>query len=86
MASEVEPPGEELGNATLNVSNVTGRDAATAEGIVLTYTSLFVMALAPIIFGSLRSVYYHHDLKVARSYPHDCLLIWIYVRVEQRRL
>lgn len=64
MASEAEV---EVENLTLpsNVSNVTGREAATVEGIVLTYSSLFLMALIPILFGSLRSVHYHHDLKVA---------------------
>lgn len=46
-----------------NVSNVTGREAATPEGIAITYGSLFVMALLPLFFGSLRSVGYHTGLK-----------------------
>ena len=47
-----------------NVSNATGREAATTEGIIITYSSLFLMALAPLLFGSLRSVAYHIGLKV----------------------
>ncbi|CAI8056722.1 Minor histocompatibility antigen H13 [Geodia barretti] len=46
-----------------NTSNVTGRDAATPEGIAITYGSLFLMALLPLFFGSLRSVGYHTGLK-----------------------
>ena len=47
-----------------NASNVTGRDAATAEGIAITYGSLFLMALLPLLLGSLRSIGYHAKLKV----------------------
>ena len=47
-----------------NISNVTGREAATAEGIAITYGSLFVMALLPLYTGSIRSVAYHLGLKV----------------------
>ena len=50
-----------------NGSNLTGRDAATPEGIAITYGSLFVMALIPLFFGSLRSVRYHTSLKVGFS-------------------
>lgn len=53
-----------------NVTNATGREAATPEGIAITYTSLFVMALLPLFFGSLRSVGYHVGLKVSR-YKED---------------
>lgn len=57
-----------------NVSNATGREAATTEGIIITYSSLFLMALLPLLFGSLRSVTYHSGLKVGgareRSYMH----------------
>ena len=49
-----------------NASNATGRDAATAEGVAITYSSLFLMALLPLFFGSLRSVGYHAGLKVQR--------------------
>ncbi len=71
MASELEVENISL---PLNASNQTGRDAATLEGIVLTYSSLFLMALGPILFGSLRSVYYHHDLKVANERLATCIL------------
>ena len=47
-----------------NASNLTGRDAATPEGIAVTYFSLFLMALGPIVVGSLRSVNHHLSLKV----------------------
>ena len=47
-----------------NVTNATGRDAATPEGIAITYGSLFLMALVPLFVGSLRSVGYHAALKV----------------------
>lgn len=48
----------------INGSNLTGRDAATTEGIALTYSGLLLMALAPIFFGAARSVIYHSGLKV----------------------
>ena len=48
-----------------NATNLTGRAAATPQGIALTYVSLFIMALGPIILGSLRSVHYHGGLKVS---------------------
>ena len=47
-----------------NVSNVTGREAATPQGIAITYSSLFLMALVPLLVGSLRSVGYHAGLRV----------------------
>ena len=68
MASEV------LENATVldqggmeadNASNLTGRDAATPMGIVITYSALFSMALGPILIGSIRSVPYHSSMKVS---------------------
>jgi len=57
MAENASVSGEQ------NASNLTGRDAATVEGIVLTYSSLFLMALGPIFIGAVRSVVYHSDLK-----------------------
>lgn len=36
--------------------NVTGRAAATPEGMLMAYSSLVLMALLPIFFGSIRSV------------------------------
>ena len=53
-----------------NASNLTGREAATTEGIIVTYSALFAMALGPILIGSLRSVPYHIVMKVRM-----CLLI-----------
>lgn len=53
----------EVDNAS-NLTNATGREAATAEGIIITYSALFAMALGPIFVGSLRSVPYHSAMKV----------------------
>ena len=36
--------------------NATGRAAATSEGMLVAYSSLVLMALLPIFFGSFRSV------------------------------
>ena len=60
MAEVNESVAENVSNAT----NATGRAAATPEGIAITYGSLFLMALVPIVWGSLRSVGYHAQLKV----------------------
>lgn len=59
----------ETENETL--SNVTGRDVATREGLIVAYTLMFTMALFPIFLGSLRSVKYHYGLWVGR--PLGCL-------------
>lgn len=48
-----------------NASNLTGREAATVEGMIVTYSALFAMALGPIFLGSLRSVHYHSSMKVS---------------------
>ncbi len=57
-----------LVNASLveadNASNLTGREAASLQGIVVTYSALFAMALGPILLGSLRSVPYHSAMRV----------------------
>ena len=51
---------ETLANITATVNetakNVTGRAAATPQGLVTAYSSLIIMALVPIFFGSFRSV------------------------------
>lgn len=62
MASEEETV---LASSAENVSNLTGRAAATAEGIALTYSSLFLMALGPILLGSMRSVLHRRSLLVS---------------------
>ena len=59
--AEVE---ENLTELTSEGTNLTGRDAATPAGIAVTYASLFVMALGPILVGSFRSVSYHQVMKV----------------------
>jgi len=46
------------------VKNVTGRAAASGEGLALAYFSLFMMATVPIFWGSFRSVIYHKTSKV----------------------
>jgi minor histocompatibility antigen H13 len=51
-------------NETLsNMSNTTGRQAASTEGLVTAYLLMFLMALFPIFVGSIRSVTYHYNLK-----------------------
>ena len=56
---------EELLNETNEtLTNVTGREVATREGLVTAYTFLFSMALIPIFIGSIRSVTYHYNLWV----------------------
>ncbi len=85
MASEVEE------NATLlaeNGTNLTGREAATPAGIAVTYSSLFLMALGPILIGSFRSVTYHAVLKVWCScYKFSYLTFLLRFRkVEKRQL
>ena len=57
-----------------NASNLTGREAATPEGIAVTYFSLFLMALGPILVGSLRSVKHHLSLKV--SFARIVIIVW----------
>lgn len=51
---------ETLANITAAVNetakNGTGRAAATPEGLLTAYSSLIIMALLPIFFGSFRSV------------------------------
>lgn len=63
MASEAE----ELVNSTgtENASNLTGREAASREGLVVAYSSLLIMAVLPILVGSVRSVAYHYNLRVS---------------------
>lgn len=64
MSAEVEGNETLLEDIVGNETNMTGRAAATPQGIALTYASLFLMALGPIVLGSLRSVQYHSGLKV----------------------
>lgn len=54
-------------NSTLNETgkNATGREAATTEGLVVAYSSLIVMAVLPIFFGSFRSVLHYRKQKVS---------------------
>lgn len=49
-------------NQTANAT-VTGRAAATPQGLLLAYASLMVMALLPIWFGSFRSVVFNKKQK-----------------------
>jgi len=44
--------------------NITEKVPATPEGMAIAYSSLVVMALVPIFFGSFRSVRYHREQKV----------------------
>ena len=55
------------GNISDEISNATasGRESATTEGLISAYCALLVMAVVPIYVGSLRSVWYHADMKVS---------------------
>ncbi len=64
MSTELEDNATLLEDIVSNETNMTGRGAATPQGIALTYASLFLMALGPIVLGAFRSVHYHSGLKV----------------------
>ena len=68
MASEAE----ELSEVN-NSSNLTGREAASREGLIIAYSGLMIMAVVPILVGSLRSVTYHYNLRV--SVATFCILL-----------
>ena len=63
-----------LNNATLNETlknaTLTGRAAATPQGLFVAYTSLVVMALLPIWYGSFKSVLFNKKQKVKNI--HNC--------------
>lgn len=46
-------------------SNSTEKKPSSAEGVALAYGSLVIMAILPIIFGSIRSVKVHKSKKVS---------------------
>lgn len=60
MAEKVDT----ITNDTNDTLGLSGRDAATSEGLLLAYGSLLVMALIPIYWGARRSVHFHDNLKV----------------------
>ncbi|XP_078361645.1 signal peptide peptidase-like isoform X2 [Oculina patagonica] len=66
---------ETLANLTAAVNetakNATGRAAATPEGMLVAYTSLVLMALLPIFFGSFRSVKYLIEQKKNGEQPES---------------
>ncbi len=45
-----------LQNATAKNATLSGRAAATPQGLLTAYSSLVIMALLPIFFGSFRSI------------------------------
>ena len=55
---------ENITEEILNSNKTAGRDVATTEGLIATYFALLFMAVVPIYIGSLRSVWYHAELKV----------------------
>ena len=73
---EVEDQNLTIVDNVSNASNLTGREAATPEGIAVTYFSLFLMALGPILVGSLRSVKHHLSLKVVAFAGVVVLIVW----------
>lgn len=72
-------------NETL-ATNVSGREAASREGLATAYIFLFAMALFPIFIGSLRSVVHHYNLKVReREGSVSCVRHVIFGPVEKGR-
>ena len=65
MAEEVDTI---VNNDTNDTVGLSGRDAATSEGLLLAYGSLLIMALIPIYWGARRSVHFHDNLKVNALY------------------
>ncbi|XP_037069209.1 minor histocompatibility antigen H13-like [Pollicipes pollicipes] len=59
----VENVTETVENITEAVKNGTGKIPATPEGMAIAYSSLVIMALLPIFFGSFRSIKHHADQK-----------------------
>lgn len=51
-------------NATETITNAK-KVPSTPEGIALAYGSLVIMAMLPIVFGSIRSVKLHKAKKVS---------------------
>ena len=63
-----------LNESNETLGNLTGREAASREGLLTAYTLMFAMALFPIVTGSIRSVTYHYNLKVPSRDTHVTLL------------
>lgn len=60
-------------NAEPKNETITGeKKVSTPEGIAVAYGSLVIMAMLPIIFGSIRSVKLH-KLKKVSQFPDMCL-------------
>lgn len=55
-------------NLTDTITNGTGKIPATPEGMAVAYSSLVIMALLPIFFGSFRSVKHHKKQAVSYIY------------------
>ena len=60
--ADINETAEQVLNET--AKNATSKVPATPEGMAVAYTSLLVMALLPIFFGSYRSVKYQKEQKV----------------------
>uniref|UniRef100_A0A1B6M8U8 Minor histocompatibility antigen H13 n=1 Tax=Graphocephala atropunctata TaxID=36148 RepID=A0A1B6M8U8_9HEMI len=56
-------------NITESSGNETGRIPATPEGMAVAYSSLVIMALLPIFFGSFRSVKHHKEQAESGEQP-----------------
>ena len=58
--------------------NGTGKVSATPEGMLVAYSSLVLMALLPIFFGSFRSVKCLSEQKVRwRLITFLCVMSWL---------
>ena len=61
-------------NLTQAAKNVTGKIPSTPEGMAVAYTSLLLMALVPIFFGSFRSIKHQKLQKVRNLMLGHCFI------------
>lgn len=59
---------EAVENATSEETITNAKVPSTPEGIAVAYGSLVIMAMLPIVFGSIRSVKLHKAKKVRDAY------------------
>ena len=66
---------EAVQQAAENITeNANTKIPATPEGMFLAYSSLVIMALLPIFFGSKRSVHHQNEQKVNFTFPIETIL------------
>jgi len=66
---QIEDGAKNATESATNATNSTGRIPATPEGMAVAYSSLVIMAVLPIFFGSFRSVRHHKEQKESGEKP-----------------